>query len=225
MDLFDWFLTPAVLLFAANALYLGSYLAPGMVWLRALAIVAAAVMVTFLYVQTEPQWNGILWHAGFLTANALNLAYLLYRMRIPHFDLFEQVVYREKFYELEPHEVIPIFKHARRLSVEEEQVLLRDGQSNETLFLVVSGKCRIDKNDRQVATLQNGDFIGELSFVSDEPVNADVIALPGAELMCWNKSDLQPLFERQGLYKAFFYSLFSVDIAQKLRAMTASATA
>jgi hypothetical protein len=223
MDIFELLFNKTTLFIVANSIYLISYTVTSMLWLRMLAIVAAAATFPYFYFQVEPLWNALFWQFCFLAVNAFNLGLLLYHQRTPHFDLFEQVVYREKFYELDPHEVVPIFKHSRRVSVEEEHALLKDGQTNEALYLLVSGRCRIDKNGQEVASLGTGDFIGELSFISDEPVNADVVALPGAELMRWNKSDLQPLFDKHGLYKAFFYSLFSEDIAQKLRAMTNTA--
>jgi len=38
--------------------------------------------------------------------------------------------------------------------------------------------------------------------------------------MYWDKQSLAPLFKRQGLYEAYFYSLCSIDVAGKLRTMT-----
>jgi len=44
--------------------------------------------------------------------------------------------------------------------------------------------------------------------------------------MFWDKDSLAPLFKRQGLYESYFHSLCSLDVAGKLRTMTAgSATA
>jgi CRP-like cAMP-binding protein len=73
-----------------------------------------------------------------------------------------------------------------------------------------------------VAALGPGHFVGELSFLSDHEVSADVIASEETRLMYWKKSELAPLFRRQGLYESYFYSLCSLDVAGKLRAMTAS---
>jgi CRP-like cAMP-binding protein len=67
----------------------------------------------------------------------------------------------------------------------------------------------------------SGEFVGELSFISGDVVSADVICAVPTELMAWERDALEPLFKRQGLYKSYVHSLCSVDIAHKLRRMTA----
>ena len=82
------------------------------------------------------------------------------------------------------------------------------------------------KNGAGIAELGPGHFVGELSFLSDHAVSADVIAARETRLMFWDKDSLAPLFKRQGLYESYFHSLCSLDVAGKLRTMTAgSATA
>ena len=56
-------------------------------------------------------------------------------------------------------------------------------------------------------------------------VSADVIAARETKLMFWDKGSLAPLFKRQGLYESYFHSLCSMDVAGKLRTMTASSAA
>ena len=101
---------------------------------------------------------------------------------------------------------------------------MKDGESNESLILILEGNCRVLKDQVGVAVLGPGHFVGELSFLSGHPVSADVIAEKGARLMSWDKKDLAPLFKRQGLYESYFNSLCSLDVAGKLRAMTAGTT-
>jgi CRP-like cAMP-binding protein len=91
--------------------------------------------------------------------------------------------------------------------------------------LILEGECRVLKNEVEVAILGPGHFVGELSFISDHVVSADVITAGEAKLMSWNKHALAPLFKRQGLYESYFYSLCSLDVAGKLRKMTAGSAA
>ena len=109
--------------------------------------------------------------------------------------------------------------------VEAGHILLTDGDRNRTLYLILEGQCRILKNGVEVALLDQGQFVGELSFISGEAVSADVVTAGNVKLMSWNKEELAPLFRRQGLYEAYFYSLCSLDVAGKLRTMTAGRTA
>ena len=130
--------------------------------------------------------------------------------------------YEIKFSDLKPHEARPIFKYAKRMTVVGEQLLLKDGEDNESLYLILEGECRVEKNGQDVATLAAGHFVGELSFLSGDVVSADVIASNQTRLMFWDKRSLAPLFKRQGLYESYFNSVCSLDVANKLRTMTAA---
>lgn len=221
MQIFEFLTDSTVVFFIANTLYVISYMLTSMIWLRVLAIVAAVSTFPYFYFQLEPLWSALFWQACFLTVNLVNLLILLYSMRATSFDELEEQAYELKFSELKPWEVRPIFKHAERRHLEAGCTLLEEGDSNESLFLILEGECQVIKHGQEVARLGPGQFVGELSFVSDHEVSADVVAARDVNLMYWRKSAMAPLFKRQGLYESYFYSLCSLDVAGKLRAMTA----
>ena len=78
------------------------------------------------------------------------------------------------------------------------------------------------KNGTEITLLEPGEFVGELSFISGDEISADVISAGKTEIMYWDRLALEPLFKRHGLYKPYLHALCSVDIAQKLRRMTAA---
>ena len=225
MQFSDLLTDSTVVFFIANSLYVISYMLTSMVWLRTLAVIAAASTFPYFYFQVEPLWSALFWQGCFLTVNLVNLLILLFAMRATHFDADEKLAYEIKFSGLKPHEARPILKIANRMPVAEDHLLLKEGEENDRLYLILEGECRVVKNDNRIAILQAGDFVGELSFLSDDVISADVVAAGNARLMYWDKQSLQPLFKRQGLYEPYFYSLCGIDVANKLRAMTASATA
>jgi hypothetical protein len=221
MQIFETLTDVTVVFFIANTLYVISYMLTSMVWLRVLAIIAAVSTFPYFYLQVEPLWSALFWQSCFLAVNLVNLLILLYSMRRASFDENENLAYETKFSELKPYEVRPIFKYATQELVESGHVLLKDGQQNQTLYLILDGQCRVLKKGIEVAVLERGHFVGELSFLSGDAVSADVVTVGNAILMSWNKQTLAPLFKRQGLYESYFYSLCSLDVAGKLRAMTA----
>ena len=225
MQAFDFLTDATVVFFIANSLYVVSYMLTSMLWLRVLAIIAAASTFPYFYFQIEPLWSALFWQTCFLMVNLVNLLILFYSMRAADFDDEEELAYHLKFSHLKPYEVRPIFKYANRLSVGPGQVLLSQGQVNENLYLILTGECRVMKNDTEVAVLRQGQFAGELSFLSDHEVSADVVATRETTLMLWNKSGLAPLFKRQALYEGYFHSLCSIDVAGKLRRMTTAGVA
>lgn len=220
MQFVDFLTDATVVFFFANSLYVVSYMLTSMFWLRLLAIIAAASTFPYFYFQAEPLWSALFWQSCFLTVNLVNLLILLFSMRAADFDSEEKLAYQLKFSSLKPHEVRPIYKYAERLSLSDGERLLREGQENHKLYLILEGRCRILKHDKEVTILGPGSFVGELSFVSGEAASACVFASGEVKLMAWDREALRPLFKRQGLYKSFFYSQCSVDIAGKLRTMT-----
>ncbi len=220
MNVIDFLTDKTVIFFIANSIYVISYMLTSMFWLRLLAIIAAASTFPYFYFQAEPLWSALFWQSCFLAVNGVNLVILLYSMRPPNFDSFEELVHGLKFSDLKHHEVAPIFKLADRMSLEEGEFLLKDGDSNSCLFLIVEGGFRILKNGAEITLLEPGEFVGELSFISGDVISADVVSAGNTQIMYWDRLALEPLFKRHGLYKPYLHALCSIDIAQKLRRMT-----
>ena len=220
MSTIDILTDKTVIFFIANSIYVISYMLTSMFWLRLLAIIAAVSTFPYFYFQAEPLWSALFWQSCFLAVNLVNLVILLYSMRTPNFDSFEALVHELKFSDLKHHEVAPILKLAQRMSLQEGESLLKDGDSNNRLFLIADGGCRIMKNGTEIAVMKAGEFVGELSFVSGEAISADVISNGDTKIMFWDPQALEPLFRKNGLYKPYLHALCSVDIAHKLRRLT-----
>ena len=220
MQIYDFLTNATVVFFIANTIYLVSYMVTSMFWLRLLAIIGAISTFPYFYFQVEPLWSALFWQSCFLAVNLVNLLVLLYSRRRARFDEHEQLAYHLKFSDLKPYEVRPIFNHAEKMQLEPGQVLLKDGDKNQALYLILKGQCRVEKNGEEIAILGQGQFAGELSFLSHETVSADVVAVGQVSLMCWQRHRLLPLFKRQGLYESYFYGMCSLDVAGKLRTMT-----
>jgi CRP-like cAMP-binding protein/Fe-S-cluster-containing hydrogenase component 2 len=69
------------------------------------------------------------------------------------------------------------------------ELIMRQGGSADALFLIESGQVTIEQGDLTIATLNEGDFFGEIALLNSQPHLADVraltptavLALPGAE--------------------------------------------
>jgi CRP/FNR family transcriptional regulator, cyclic AMP receptor protein len=83
---------------------------------------------------------------------------------------------------------IPIFSHlspdeARRLaafatetSVAEGQILMKQGDYSTELIVVEEGAADVVRDGEKIASLKEGDVIGEMGLLERRPRNADVIA-------------------------------------------------
>ena len=83
---------------------------------------------------------------------------------------------------------IPLFSHlsddeAHRLaafatetSLAEGQILMKQGDYSTELIAIEEGSADVIRDGQKIASLKNGDLIGEMGLLSREPRNADVIA-------------------------------------------------
>lgn len=70
-------ITMDVLVYAANILYLTSYMVRDILHLRLLTIVAACLLVTYFYNQAEPMMTVVYWNVFFVALNIFQLSRIL----------------------------------------------------------------------------------------------------------------------------------------------------
>jgi cAMP-dependent protein kinase regulator len=90
---------------------------------------------------------------------------------------------------------IPIFSNlseeeARRLaafatetSVADGQILMKQGDYSTELIAIEEGTADVIQNGERIASLKDGDLIGEMGLIEREPRNADVIATSPMRVM------------------------------------------
>jgi small-conductance mechanosensitive channel/CRP-like cAMP-binding protein len=79
-----------------------------------------------------------------------------------------------------------------------EEVLVREGDPGDSLFVIDHGKVRVSKIDSDgervvLASLGAGAFFGEMSLLTGEPRSATVQADGGCEVLVLTREDLQPV--------------------------------
>jgi CRP/FNR family transcriptional regulator, cyclic AMP receptor protein len=90
---------------------------------------------------------------------------------------------------------IPIFSHlsaeeAKRLatfatetSVAEGQILMKQGDYSTELIAIEEGTAEVIRDGQKVASVEQGDLIGEMGLLERKPRNADVIATSPMRVM------------------------------------------
>jgi CRP/FNR family transcriptional regulator, cyclic AMP receptor protein len=90
---------------------------------------------------------------------------------------------------------IPLFSHlseeeARRLSAfatetsaAEGQILMKEGDYSTELIAIEEGTADVIRQGQKIASLKQGDLIGEMGLLTREPRNADVIATSPMRLL------------------------------------------
>ncbi len=72
---------------------------------------------------------------------------------------------------------------ATETSAAEGQILMKQGDYSTELIAIEEGTADVIKDGQKVASLKEGDVIGEMGLIEREPRNADVIATSPMRLM------------------------------------------
>jgi len=99
-------------------------------------------------------------------------------------------------------------------------VLIREGETNDKMFVILSGNLEVRVGGRRVAELAEGNVFGELSMIDQEPASGDVVALSAGEFVT--------LDERRFLAVAAQNPFFTMGLLRllsaKLRAMNSGSS-
>lgn len=103
---------------------------------------------------------------------------------------------------------------AERVETVAGEVVYREGERAEHLFLVESGELVVHKGDdeRPLAVLSRGDFFGEMSFVDMQPRSATVRAQSDVVLWRWPYCQLHAVYRSDPKT----YLLVVMNIAREL---------
>ena len=115
----------------------------------------------------------------------------------------------EAFKNLTPHELTNVAERMTRRQFMPGEVIIREGEVGEELFLISEGEVEIDREGREVARLGPGDFFGELALMSGNPRNANVVATRPVDTYVLGKDDFDAAIQastsfREQLRRAYF---------------------
>ncbi len=111
-----------------------------------------------------------------------------------------------------------------RSSFEAEDYILREGESTQSLRVIIQGECEVFKTSNckeyySLATIGAGSVFGEMSFFHPAPHSASVKATVNTDILCLSREKYDLLLEKcpQAAYKIAFG--MAHVMADRLRAM------
>lgn len=106
---------------------------------------------------------------------------------------------------------------------EADEVLIREGEENEHLCLILRGQIEVlhevDGVDKRVALLEGGDSIGEVSVFDPGPASATVRAVNHTEVWLISKESLESLHAASPKVAYRLLSRIATCLSKRLRQM------
>ena len=189
-----------VLVSVANVIYLFSYSVRDILWLRALTVVGALLLLPYYYLQPEPLWAPIAWNLVFTAINVFWIAKLLLERRPVQLSEDEKRLYRLALRNLSPRQALKLFKLGAWTSAPAGTAFVTQGKPVDDLILIVNGKVSVDRDGEVVDTLDEGRFLGATAFLSrgtDFTAPVTVIAREPTRVLVWPAAELQAFFANE----------------------------
>lgn len=78
----------------------------------------------------------------------------------------------ELFEDIPGEEVAHIAQIAETIHFSPNEIIFKDGDPGDAMFIIVDGKVHIHKEEKHIATLGNAEFVGEMAILDQEPRSA-----------------------------------------------------
>ncbi len=101
-------------------------------------------------------------------------------------------------------------------AVERGQVLIHESRPVDSLFIVIDGEFAVEKGGAELARLDVGEVIGEMSFLDSRPPSATVTAVDAAVVFAIPKERLRSKLRTDSRFAARFYHAMCMFLADRL---------
>ena len=205
------------LIHTANIIYLVSYVMRDILWLRFFTVVAAVCLIFYFYLRPEPVLEPVYWNLLFIALNVCWIARLLLERRPVKLTEDEQELCNLVFRTISPREMINLLKIGTWEVAEANECFVAAGSQLDTLMVIHSGRACVEVDGKPLQELHPGQFIGSISFVTDETAPTNIVALEPTRYVCWPKSKLKGYLAKNPELHAAIQATLSIDLTKRLQ--------
>ena len=194
-----------------------SFLVKDILYLRLVSVLASLFSVFYNYtIPIEPMWLAINWNIVFILVNIYHIAVLIYEKRPVQMSPKYKELYETMFKDMTPVEFLKITKIADWIHFKEGEVITQQKHTVDTLNLIYNGTVNVTVDGSKVAQLKDGQFVGEMSFLTEKPATATCVVKHDTELLVWPQKEFKDLLKRNPSLYFTIQSLLSAQVSSAL---------
>ena len=201
----------------ANILYLFSYTMRDILWLRVLTVAAACFLIPYFYFRPDPLIPAIYWNLVFTSLNVFWICRLLLERRPVKLNDDERQLCQIAFRTLTPREMKKILKLSSWSNAILGECFVSKDEPLEKLILIYSGQASVEIDGQKVGELNAGQFIGEMSYFTDDVAAANVVATQDTRYVSWPKDQLKSFLDSNSDLRAAFQIILGSVLAKRLQ--------
>lgn len=198
----------------AYVLTLCAFVTRDVLLLRGLLVCSQIIIVTYtlsIGVHVIAGWNGL-----FACINTAWVFLILRERRDVRLSEELQRLHDRHFSALTASEFLRWWKQGHR-EVLTDVVMARTGERPHSLYFLLRGTVRVDRDGVHVTDLPAGFFVAEMSVLTGELPTTDARAVGEVEVMRWPAGTLQRIIERNPKYWTKIQSVLGRDVVEKIK--------
>lgn len=139
----------------------------------------------------------------------MDLPFLLYYVFVNKLSsVLERILFLKKvelFSEINAEDMVEIASIMEEKFYDSEQAIVKEGEVGDSMFIIYSGKVKVEKNGTIVATLGEGECVGEMAILDNSPRSATVKAMEPTMVFQISSDDFFDILqEKPEITKAVF---------------------
>ena len=194
-----------------------SFLVKDIFWLRIVSIIASLFSVFYNYtIPAEPMWLAVNWNIIFIIVNLYHIGVILYEKRAVTMDDKNEELYQTLFKDMTPVEYLKISRAATWETLKPGQRVITQGMPVPDLYLIYNGTVDVLVDNDNVAQLKDGEFVGEMSFLTEKVATATCKVKHESQCLVWKQREFKELLKRNPSLYFTIQSVLSAQVSDKL---------
>jgi CRP-like cAMP-binding protein len=194
-----------------------SYWLTDIFWLRVVAVVGLSFEILYFLLSGGDLRTGIGWDLVFILINL----YQLYRLAHDRLSLRlpekERALLRKALVGLDDGQIARLLGAGALCDFEPGTRLAEENQPLEKLYFLCAGRVGVTIAGRAVSQLEQGNFVGEVAFLTERPATATVIAETELRALAFDRNKLKKFFQNETEVAGLIYQLIGRELAHKIK--------
>ena len=183
-------------------------------WLR--IILATAQITLGIYQFIEQRYDVVFWNGVFTIVNLYHIIRIINDRKPVLVPNEIKDIYENIFFNLTTKEFMDYWNLGEP-SIGNDRNIINEGEKQENLFLILEGRGVVTQNSNEIASLSRGDFIAEISFLTEEPASANVFLSNDVKYIKWSQEQIREFQTTNIGFWSKLHHVLSRDLIKKIK--------
>ena len=185
-------------------------------WIRILLTLGYFLRFIFQYFFSGSVEASI-WMIVFVSINLFQIIQIINERRKRYIEPKIVDLYKTVFKEFTTYEFLYFWKIGLINNVVSDTKIINDGDYTNSIRLLLDGEVSISKSNKKITKLTRGHFIGEISYLTEEPAIADVISSSNVSYIQWSNKQLSDLKINNKIFWIKLQNILLMDMVEKIK--------